>query len=91
MMVFARSSARDPNILFLDEPTGRMDKGSEDWLIARLGEVLEAKTLVLVTQRLSLLTLVERVIVMDGGKVVADGPRDEVLETLARGQIRGAG
>ena len=68
-----------------------MDKGSEDWLIARLREILEGKTLVLVTQRLSLLTLVERVIVMDSGKIVADGPRDKVLETLAKGQIRGAG
>jgi ATP-binding cassette subfamily C protein LapB len=88
-IAIARALVRDPNIVILDEPTSAMDKGSEDWLIARLREILEGKTLVLVTQRLSLLTLVERVIVMDGGKVVADGPRDKVLETLAKGQIRG--
>jgi ATP-binding cassette subfamily C protein LapB len=90
-IAIARALVRDPNIVILDEPTSAMDKGSEDWLIARLREILEGKTLVLVTQRLSLLTLVERVVVMDGGKVVADGPRDKVLETLAKGQIRGAG
>ena len=89
-IAIARAVIRDPNIVILDEPTSAMDKGSEDWLIARLREILEAKTLILVTQRLSLLTLVERVIVMDSGKIVADGPRDKVLETLAKGQIRGA-
>lgn len=89
-IAIARALVRDPNIVILDEPTSAMDKGSEDWLIARLREILEGKTLVLVTQRLSLLTLVERVIVMDSGKIVADGPRDKVLETLAKGQIRGA-
>jgi ATP-binding cassette subfamily C protein LapB len=80
---------RDPRILILDEPTSAMDKGSEDWFIQRLKETLEGKTLIVVTQRVSLLTLVDRLLVMDGGKVVADGPRDSVLETLARGQIRG--
>lgn len=90
-IAIARAMVRDPNIVILDEPTSAMDKGSEDWLIARLREILEGKTLVLVTQRLSLLTLVERVIVMDNGKIVADGPRDKVLETLAKGQIRSAG
>jgi ATP-binding cassette subfamily C protein LapB len=90
-IAIARAVVRDPNIVILDEPTSAMDKGSEDWLIARMREILEGKTLVLVTQRLSLLTLVERVIVMDSGKIVADGPRDKVLETLAKGQIRGAG
>ena len=68
-----------------------MDKSAEDWLIARLREILEGSTLVLATQRLSLLTLVERVVVIDAGKVVADGPRDTVLETLAKGQLQGAG
>ncbi|MGE4011158.1 MAG: type I secretion system permease/ATPase [Alphaproteobacteria bacterium] len=89
-IAIARAMVRDPRILVLDEPTSAMDKGSEDWFIARLKEYLENKTLVVVTQRVSLLALVDRLIVMDGAKVVADGPRDQVLETLARGQIRGA-
>jgi ATP-binding cassette subfamily C protein LapB len=89
-IAIARALIRDPNILILDEPTSAMDKGSEDWFIARLREIMAGKTLLLVTQRLSLLTLVDRVIVMDGGRAVADGPRDAILETLAKGQIRGA-
>jgi ATP-binding cassette subfamily C protein LapB len=89
-IAIARAVVRDPNIVILDEPTSAMDKGSEDWLIARLREILDGKTLVLVTQRLSLLTLVERVIELDSGQLVAAGPRDKELETLAKGQLRGA-
>ncbi len=89
-IAIARALVRDPSILILDEPTSAMDKGSEDWFISRLKETLEGRTLIVVTQRVSLLTLVDRLIVMDGGRVVADGPRDSVIETLARGQIRGA-
>ena len=89
-VAFARAMVRDPQVLILDEPTSAMDKGSEDWFIARLKETLERKTLIVVTQRVSLLSLVDRLIVMDNGRVVANGPRDDVLETLARGKIRGA-
>ncbi|MEQ8700666.1 MAG: ATP-binding cassette domain-containing protein, partial [Bauldia litoralis] len=89
-IAIARALVRDPNILILDEPTSAMDKGSEDWFIERLRESLGGKTLIVVTQRVSLLTLVDRLLVMDGGKVVADGPREEVLERLARGQIAGS-
>lgn len=87
----ARAFVRNPNMLILDEPTSAMDKGSEDWFIARLREYMVNRSMILVTQRVSLLTLVDRLLVMDGGGVVADGPRDTVLEMLARGQIKGAG
>ena len=89
-IAIARALVRDPAIMILDEPTSAMDKGSEDWFISRLKETLEGRTLIVVTQRVSLLTLVDRLIVMDSGKVVADGPRDSVIETPARGQIRGS-
>ncbi|MCP4329558.1 MAG: type I secretion system permease/ATPase [Alphaproteobacteria bacterium] len=85
----ARALVRDPNILLMDEPTSNMDKGSEEQFINKLESVLEGKTIILVTQRVSMLRLVDRLIVLDSGKVVADGPRDKVLETLSRGQIRG--
>ena len=87
----ARAFVRNPNMLILDEPTSAMDKGSEDWFIARLREYMVNRSMILVTQRVSLLTLVDRLLVMDSGGVVADGPRDTVLEMLARGQIKGAG
>ncbi len=88
-IAIARALVRNPKILVLDEPTSAMDKGSEDWFLSRLREEIDQRTLIVVTQRVSLLAVVDRLIVMDSGKVVADGPRDKVLETLARGQIRG--
>ena len=56
----------------------------------RLLEVLEEKTLLLFTHRTSLLHLVDRVVVMDAGKVVADGPKAEVLKALRGGQVNTA-
>jgi ATP-binding cassette subfamily C protein LapB len=84
----ARALLLDPPILVLDEPTSAMDNGAENRFKQRLGEILAGKTLVLVTHRASLLSLVERLIVLDAGRVVADGPKDEVLKALAAGRIR---
>ncbi len=84
----ARALLLDPPMLVLDEPTSAMDNGAENRLKQRLQESLGDKTLVLVTHRASLLSLVSRLIVMDGGRVVADGPKDQVLKALASGQIR---
>jgi ATP-binding cassette subfamily C protein LapB len=85
----ARALVRNPNILLMDEPTSNMDKGSEEYFINQLDTILEGKTLILVTQRVSMLRLVDRLIVFDGGKIVADGPRDKIMETLSRGKIQG--
>ena len=86
----ARALLLDPPILLLDEPTSAMDNSSENRLKRQLDAILPGKTLLLVTHRTSLLSLVDRLIVLDGGKVVADGAKDEVLKALAAGQIRGA-
>ncbi len=59
------------------------------WLAARrLEPVLERKTLLLITHRSSMLASVDRLIVVDGGRIVADGPKDKVLEKLAAGNLR---
>jgi ATP-binding cassette, subfamily C, bacterial LapB len=84
----ARALLLDPPILVLDEPTSAMDNGAENRLKQRLAQILAGKTLVLVTHRASVLSLVDRLIVLDGGKVVADGVKDEVLKALAAGRIR---
>jgi ATP-binding cassette, subfamily C, bacterial LapB len=84
----ARALLLDPPILVLDEPTSAMDHDAENRLKQRLGEVLEGKTMLLVTHRAWLLSLVERLIVLDGGRLLADGPKDEVLKALADGRIR---
>jgi ATP-binding cassette subfamily C protein LapB len=84
----ARALLLDPPILLFDEPTSAMDNGAEVRLKQRLEAVLAGRTLILVTHRASVLSLVERLIVLDAGRVVADGPRDEVLKALAAGRIR---
>lgn len=78
----ARAIVRDPEVLILDEPTSNMDTDAETLLQRRLESVLKDKTLLLVTHRLSMLRLVDRVIVMEDGSVVMDGPRDKVLGDL---------
>ncbi|TFH86737.1 type I secretion system permease/ATPase [Billgrantia azerbaijanica] len=83
----ARALVHDPQILLLDEPTSSMDHASEEAFKSQLTTYAEGKTLLLVTHRTSLLSLVDRIIVVDGGKVVADGPRDKVVEALRKGQI----
>jgi ATP-binding cassette subfamily C protein LapB len=90
-IAIARALLLDPPIVVLDEPTSAMDNGAENRIKARLAEELGDRTLLLVTHRASLLAMVDRLIVMDGGRVVADGPRDAVLKALAAGQIKGVG
>ena len=86
-VAIARALVHDPAILLLDEPTSSMDNASEEAFKANLRKEAKGKTMLVVTHRTSLLSLVDRIIVMDGGKVVADGPRDTVVEALRKGQI----
>ena len=86
-VAMARAVLLDPPILLLDEPTSSMDFSSEEQLKERLRRFTEHKTMVIVTHRLSLLDLAQRILVVDGGKVVADGPRDKVVEALQSGKV----
>lgn len=86
----ARALVRNPSIYMMDEPTAMMDHASEARLLNRLKAHLEDKTLLLVTHRMPLVRLVNRLVVVDAGRVVADGPRDEVIKALSKSQIRGA-
>ena len=83
----ARAVLHNAPILLLDEPTSAMDFSTEAHINARLNEYSQGKTVVLVTHRTSLLSLVNRVIVVDSGRIVADGPRDRILEALSTGKI----
>ncbi|MFC4351010.1 type I secretion system permease/ATPase [Fodinicurvata halophila] len=85
----ARALLTDPPTLVLDEPTSAMDVASEQAMIGRLKEVLDTgRTLILATHRTSLLNLVDRLIVLDRGRLVADGPRDEIIARLRGGKFR---
>ena len=81
----ARLLLSEPKIVFLDEPTGAMDLASERLLLSSL-QNLAAKnvTLIIATHRYSALNLVDRLIVLDDGKLLANGPKDAVIERLRK-------
>lgn len=83
LVSLARSLLARPKLLLLDEPTSAMDTQSEALFLEHLKHATEGQALVVVTHRPSLLALVERIVVVDDGKVVADGPKDKILASLA--------
>jgi len=83
IVAIARALLTRPRLLLLDEPSSMVDPATEQKLIARL-RALDDTTIVLVTHRMAMLALVDRLIVMDRGRVIADGPRDEVLKALSQ-------
>jgi ATP-binding cassette, subfamily C, bacterial LapB len=86
----ARAIAGKPSILLLDEPTSAMDNQTEMALIDRLHNELSDRTALIITHRLPLLKLVSRIILLDQGKVVADGPRDVILKQISgKPQVNG--
>ncbi len=86
-VAIARAVLLDPPILLLDEPTSAMDYSSEAQFKDRLVRIAAHKTLIIVTHRSSLIDLATRLIVLDNGRVVADGPRDQVIEALKSGRV----
>lgn len=81
-VALARALIHNPEVLILDEPTSQVDKMTEAAIKHRLAKVIADKTLIIITHRPALLELVDRVIVLEKGKVVADGPRDAVLQSI---------
>ena len=86
-VALARALLLDPPILLLDEPTSAMDNTGEERLKQRLSAMIGSKTLLLVTHRASMLSLVDRLIIVDRGQIIADGPKGSVMEALKKGQI----
>ncbi|MBR9827869.1 MAG: type I secretion system permease/ATPase [Oceanospirillales bacterium] len=87
-VALARALLHEPSIMIMDEPSNSMDNASEEYLRRQLKTYAQDKTLVMVTHKMSLLDLVDRLIVIDGGKVVADGPKESVLEALKQGRLQ---
>ncbi|RZM11370.1 MAG: ATP-binding cassette domain-containing protein, partial [Sphingomonas sp.] len=81
-IALARALAGKPKLIVFDEPTSSMDGESEEALIQRLMPELADRTLIVITHRPSLLKLATRVILMRDGRILADGPRDEILRRL---------
>ncbi len=89
-VLLARALLLEPPILILDEPTSHMDNSGEEQLRQRLLQWVPGKTVLLVTHRTSMLSLVDRLLVLDNGKIVADGPKDAVIDALRKGRIGAA-
>lgn len=87
----ARALIRDPGILLLDEPTSAMDARSEAEITKSIRAIGSVETILLITHRMSLLSAIDRLIVLDKGAIVADGPRDDVIRAISDGGLRGKG
>jgi ATP-binding cassette, subfamily C, bacterial LapB len=85
-IAIARALGGRPPIVLLDEPSSAMDAQTEGALIQRLQEELKDRTVILITHRPPLLQLAQRIILLDRGKIVSDGPRDTVLKQIMRPQ-----
>ena len=86
-VALARAMLLKPNLYICDEPTNAMDTQAEVAFTRHIEEQIDGKTLILITHRQHLLSLVDRLILMDQGRVVLDGNRDEVLAKIASGQL----
>ncbi|HET6537280.1 MAG TPA: type I secretion system permease/ATPase [Sphingopyxis sp.] len=89
-ILLARTLLRQPRVLLLDEPTTAMDDATEADVIARLRQLPPDHSLIVATHRLAALAIVDRLIVVDGGLIVMDGPKDQVLARLRGNQEQGA-
>ena len=81
-ITLARALISKPNLLMMDEPTNSMDTQTEQSFIKNMKTVLKDETLVIMTHKMSILSLVQRVIVLHDGKIIADGPKEKVLNSL---------
>lgn len=86
-VALARAMLLKPNVFVCDEPTNAMDVQAEQSFTNHIAQYSKSKTLVLITHRQQLLSLVDRLILIDQGKVMLDGPRDKVIEAIARGAV----
>lgn len=82
-LALARALVRNPSILVFDEPTNGVDNALEAQIKQGLDTYLKGRTFVMITHRTSLLSLVDRLVLLDSGRVVADGPRDEIMARLS--------
>ncbi|MBT9243691.1 MULTISPECIES: type I secretion system permease/ATPase [Vibrio] len=89
-IAIARAFLGRPPVLLMDEPTSAMDNRSEMHIKHQLNQLLPNETLILITHKTSMLDIVDRVIVMERGSIIADGPKAQVLSDLKQGKVRAA-
>jgi ATP-binding cassette subfamily C protein LapB len=82
-ITLARALISNPNMIIMDEPTNSMDKQTETNFIKRMKSIITDQTFIVVTHKMSLLHLVDRVIILEDGKIIADGPKNDVLAKVS--------
>lgn len=82
----AQAFLHDPPILIFDEATAHMDKQSEEEVKKSIDEIKEGKTIIIATHKISQLSLVDRIILLNKGDIIMDGPNQKVFESLSRGK-----
>ena len=87
-VTIARAFLGRPPVLLMDEPTSAMDNRSEMHIKHQLAQLKPSETLILITHKTSMLDVVDRVIVMEKGAVIADGPKEQVLNSLKQGRVK---
>jgi len=85
-VAIARALLYDPPVMVFDEPTASMDPASENRLMKRLAVVTKNRTTILITHKGSMLSLVDKIILIDRGRIVAYGPKDEIIKRLQNRQ-----
>ncbi len=88
-VTIARAFINKTPIILLDEPSNSMDNNTEKILISRLNEATKGKTTLLITHKTAMMALVDRLILIDNGKIVMDGPKSQVLAVLSKGSTNG--
>jgi ATP-binding cassette subfamily C protein LapB len=86
----ARALLYDPPILIMDEPTASLDPASEIRLLRRLDVLVRNRTVILITHKATMLSLVDKLLLMDRGRILAAGPKDEIVKRLQSGEFGGA-
>ena len=86
-MALARAILTDPKILLLDEPTASLDARAEQKCMHSMSQTAKDRSLILITHKMDLLKLVDRIIVLDNGRLVADGDKETILAKLKSGAL----
>ncbi len=86
-VVIARALIRNPTVLVMDEPSNSMDNTTEARLLNRLEAYLNRQTVILVSHRASMLKLVNRLLVIDRGRIIADGPKELIIDAMKEGSL----